>query len=51
MRSWECLMEQCPEQAATCVHRRFVSGTEVVVAINLAQRAVGPFIRGQRHSQ
>ena len=56
MRFWECLLQQHPEQAAwggrdaTSSHWRPVPGTDLVVAIYLAQQSVGLFVRGPRRS-
>jgi hypothetical protein len=53
-RFWECLLERHPEQAAwgdsdaTSSRWRPVPGTDPVVAIYLAQKQVGLFIRGPR---
>ncbi|MCT0249543.1 hypothetical protein [Synechococcus sp. CS-205] len=54
MRFWECLLDLHPEQSiwggrdATSSHWRPVPGTDLVVAIYLAQKSVRLFVRGPR---
>lgn len=54
MSFWDCLLQRHPEQSewgssqATSSRWRPVPGTDLVVAIYLAQQSVGLFVRGQR---
>ncbi len=54
VRFWECLLQRHPEQEAwggrdaTSSHWRPIPGTDLVVAIYLAQKEVGFFVRGPR---